>query len=53
MGAFAAGFGENHTASTVRFLIRLDEPATDWIVTEARIKESNPNPLLIIDRGDG
>lgn len=44
-------FESGDTVSTVRFRIRLEEAGTDWIVAEARIKESNPNPLLIIDGG--
>jgi hypothetical protein len=35
----------------VRFRVRLEQAGTDWIVTEARVKGSDHNPLDIIDKG--
>jgi hypothetical protein len=39
------------TVTNVRFRVRLEQAGPDWIVTEARIREANRNPLKIIDDG--
>lgn len=45
IGEFASG----ETATNVRFRVRLEQAGPDWIVTEAKVRESDRNPLKIID----
>ncbi|MCP5112810.1 MAG: hypothetical protein GY953_18440 [bacterium] len=45
---FAAG----DTVSKIRFRVRLEQAGGDWVVVDARIRQSSRNPLLIIDPGD-
>jgi len=46
IGEFAAG----GTVNKVRSWVRLEKAGTDWIVTDAKIKYSDSNPLYIIDK---
>ena len=45
-------FERGNTVTNVRFRVRLERAGVDWLVTTAKIKESNRNPLNIIDKGD-
>ena len=47
IGQFQAG----DTVTKLRFLVRLEPAGVDLIVTDARIKASESNPLYIIDKG--
>ena len=47
IGTFTAG----GIVVDVRFRVRLERAGIDWIVTEAKIRESDQNPLNIIDDG--
>ena len=38
------------TATLVKFQVRLEAAGTDWIVTESKFKESDRNPLSIVDQ---
>lgn len=46
IGEFPAG----GTVTKVRFWVRLEKAGTDWIVTDVKIKQSDSNPLYIIDK---
>lgn len=45
VGQFAAG----GTVSKVRFRVRLEQAGGDWVVVDAKLKQAQRNPLLIID----
>jgi hypothetical protein len=40
------------TVADLKFRVRLEQAGSDWIVTSSKIKESDRNPLYIIDKGD-
>lgn len=44
-------FESGSAVTNVRFRVRLEQAGTDWIVTEAKVRESDRNPLKIIDDG--
>lgn len=44
-------FETGGTVTNVRFRVRLEQAGPDWIVTEAKIRETDRNPLKIIDDG--
>lgn len=46
IGEFASG----DTVSNVHFRVRLEQAGTDWIVTDTKVRESEHNPLDIIDK---
>ena len=47
IGEFATG----DTVMIVRFRVRLEQAGTDWIVTDAKVRETDQNPLTILDKG--
>lgn len=47
IGEFASG----STVISMRFRVRLEQAGTDWIVTDAKVRKSDRNPLSIIDNG--
>jgi len=47
IGDFASG----DIVLNLRFRVRLEQAGTDWIVTDATTRGSDPNPLYIIDKG--
>jgi hypothetical protein len=44
-------FESGSAVTNVRFRVRLEQAGPDWIVTEAKVRESDRNPLKIIDDG--
>lgn len=44
-------FQQGETVTKVRFRVRLERAGTDWIATYAKVKESDSNPLYLIDKG--
>lgn len=43
-------FQPGGTATLLRFRVRLEHAGADWIVTESKFKESDRNPLSILDQ---
>ncbi|HJN09878.1 MAG: hypothetical protein QGG09_17355 [Pirellulaceae bacterium] len=43
-------FEMGDTVSFARFRVRIEQAGADWIVTDAKIRESDPNPLTIIHK---
>jgi hypothetical protein len=44
-------FETGGAVTDVRFRVRLEQAGPDWIVTESKVRESDRNPLKIIDDG--
>ena len=44
-----APFQAGGTVSNVRLRLRMEQGGTDWIITELTLRESNRNPLSVLD----
>ena len=44
-------FAKGDPVLTVHFRVRVERAGTDWIVTDAKVRDSDRNPLYIIDQG--